>query len=77
MSEKVVFVEFEIIFLNIKIWEWDLAKNFTSFVLKRFCLGLSRNIFSGSRCMRLSETSHHRCLRGALLQNLNENTTIS
>ena len=26
MSGKVVFVEFEIIFLNIKIWEWDLAR---------------------------------------------------
>ena len=44
--------------------------------MKISCRGLSRNIFSGSRCIRVSETNPHRYLRGPVLKNLCENTTI-
>ena len=37
---------------------------------------LRRKIFSGSQCIRVSETSHHRYLRGSFLLNLNENITF-
>ena len=43
-------------------------KTFTVYVLKKSCLGLSRNIFCGSRCIRVSETSHHSCLRGSFTE---------
>ena len=52
------------------------SKNVTVSLLKRSCLQLSRNIFSGSWCIRVSETSHHRCLRWLFLLNLSENTTM-
>ena len=50
-------------------------KHFSVYLLKRSCFGLSKNIFFGSRCIRVSETRRHRCLRGSLLLNLSENTT--
>ena len=42
-------------------------------LLKWFCFRLSTNIFSGSQCIRVSETSLHRSLRGLFLLNLTEN----
>ena len=39
-------------------------KSFYIELLKWSCLRLSINIFSRSRCIRVSETSHHRSLRG-------------
>ena len=50
--------------------------DFTVKLLKWSCLGLSRNIISGSRCKHVSEISQRRCLRGLYLQNLSENFTI-
>ena len=37
--------------------------------LKWSCPGITRNIFSGSRCIRVSEKSHRRCLIGSFLMN--------
>ena len=51
-------------------------KDFTVEILKWSWLRLSRTIFSGSRWIRVSETSPHMCLRGLLLQKLRKNTTI-
>ena len=51
-------------------------KIFLAELLKCSCLRLSRNIFSGSWCIRVSERSHHRCLGGSFLLNLSENNTV-
>ena len=65
VSDRVVFAEFEWkchCFWNLKKGEWDLKIFFfncwNDFVL-------DSNISSGSRCMRVSETNHHRCLIGS------------
>ena len=50
-------------------------KDFFVYFLKWSCVSLSRNIFSGSRCIHISETRHRRCLRGSFLLNLSENIT--
>ena len=50
-------------------------KNLIVSLLKWSCLRVSRNIFVGSRWIRVSETSHCRCLRGWFLLNLTGNIT--
>ena len=49
---------------------------FTFWLLKWSCLRLSTYIMSGSRCMRVSETSHHMSLTGSFWLNLTENITF-
>ena len=51
-------------------------KGFTVELLKWSWLRLIRSIFSGSWCIRVSETSPHRCVRRLLLQKFRKNTTI-
>ena len=43
-------------------------KNFIVYMLKRSCLGLIRNTLCASRCIRVSETNHHRCLIGSFTE---------
>ena len=47
--------------------------NFIVESLKWSCFSLTTNIFFGSRCIRVSETSHHGFLKRSLLLNLTEN----
>ena len=47
-------------------------KDFTVWLLKSSCFRLSRNIFSGSGCIRVSGTSHHRSLRESFLLNFSQ-----
>ena len=51
-------------------------KDFIVELLKWSLLRLSRTILLGSRCIRVSETSPHWCVRGLFLQKLRKNTTI-
>ena len=50
-------------------------KNLSVYLLKWSSLRLSIIIFSGSRCMRISETSHQGCLIGSFSLNFRENIT--
>ena len=75
VSGRVVFADFDWkyhIFLNIKNGGVK-PNNFFVYLLKWSCLRLSINIFFGSRCIRVSERSHHRCLRETFLLNFNGN----
>ena len=51
-------------------------KNFLVYLMKWSCLRLSINMFSGSRCIRVSETSHQGFLMGLFFFNLKENITV-
>ena len=51
-------------------------KKFLAAYLKWFFPKFRKIIFFGSRCIRVSETSHQRCLSRSFLLNLSENITV-
>ena len=75
----VIFAEVEWkyhIFLNIKTGELNLKILLLNYWHALSCLRVSRNIFSASRWIYISEKSHHRCLKGSFLLNLSEGITF-
>ena len=73
--QGVIFAE-NITFLNIKTGELNLKILLLNYWHALSCLRVSRNIFSASRWIYVSEKSHHRCLKGSFLLNLSEGITF-
>ena len=73
--QRVIFAE-NITFLNIKTGELNLKILLLNYWHALSCLRVSRNIFSASRWIYVSEKSHHRCLKGSFLLNLSEGITF-